>query len=348
VSGCLESAAAAHAASALARARRQAGGVSWPGLEMRHLAALQAIAEEGSFKGAAARLGYTPSAISQQIASFERIVGARLIAREHGKAALGLTDAGKVLLVHMTAIEARLSAAQTDLEALTKGVAGTLRIGVWESIGTRLLPQVLLRFRTTFADVRIDVRDASEDLHLLRSLERGLLDLAFAVEPVPPGPFESAPVLSDPWVLVARAGAEPAAESHARALAAGSLRLMCFRSPRQLEPAIRHLRRQGIELHVVLRSDYNTVLQELAAAGIGVALMPRLAVDLNDERITVVEVDALIPPRQIAIVWHTDRPRNEAVDAFLALALEAGASLAARPLVQLSSVAAAEVGRPAA
>jgi DNA-binding transcriptional LysR family regulator len=316
---------------------------------MRHLAALQAIAEEGSFKGAAARLGYTPSAISQQIARFERIVGTRLIAREHGKTALGLTDAGKVLLAHMTAIEARLSAAQSDLEALTKGVAGTLRIGVWESIGTRLLPEVLLRFRVAFPDVRVDVRDASEDLHLLRALERGLLDLAFAVEPVPPGPFAAAPVLGDPWVLVARAGRAPAVESHARALAAGSLRVMCFRSPRQLEPAIRHLRREGVELDIVLRSDYNTVLQELAAAGIGVALLPRLAVDVHDERVTVVDVSGLIPPRQVTIVWHADRPRNEAVDAFLSLALDVGRSLAEQPLTQLGgSLAPAAVGRSAA
>ncbi len=322
--------------------------MSWLGLELRHLAALQAISDEGSFKGAAARLGYTPSAISQQIASLERIVGTRLIAREHGKTALGLTDAGNVLLAHMTAIEARLSAAETDLEALTKGIAGTLRIGVWESVGARLLPQVILRFRSAFPDVRIDVRDASEDLHLLRSLERGLLDLAFAVQPVPPGPYETAAVLDDPWVLVARADTEPTAESHARALAAGSLRLMSFRSPRQLEPAIRHLRRKGIELDIVLRSDYNTVLQELAAAGTGVALMPRLAVDLSDERITALEVDALVPPRQIVIAWHADRPRNEAVETFLSLAVEIGSSLGEEPVPHRGRLAAAEAGRPAA
>jgi DNA-binding transcriptional LysR family regulator len=322
--------------------------VSWIGLELRHLTALRAIADEGSFKGAAARLGYTPSAISQQIAGLERIVGTRLIEREHGKTALGLTDAGNVLLVHMTAIEARLSAAQTDIEALTKGVVGTLRVGVWESVGARLLPEIILRFSRAHPDVRVEVRDASEDLHLLGSLERGLLDLAFAVEPIPPGPYETSPVMSDPWVLVARAGAEPAAEFQARALAAGSLRVMCFSSARQLEPAIRHLRRKGIELDVVLRSDYNTVLQELAAAGLGVALMPRLAVDTHDERVTVVEGDELVPPRQIAIAWHTDRPRNDAVETFRALAVEVGSSLDEQPLPRLGSVAAPEVGRPAA
>ncbi|MGI8478780.1 MAG: LysR family transcriptional regulator [Gaiellaceae bacterium] len=79
----------------------------WVGLELRHLTALQAIADTGSFKGAARRLGYTPSAISQQIAGLERIVGTRVIAREHGRRALGPTQAGRSLLAHMAAIEAR-------------------------------------------------------------------------------------------------------------------------------------------------------------------------------------------------------------------------------------------------
>ena len=67
----------------------------WLGLEFRHLAALQAVADEGSFNGAARRLGYTQSAISQQIASLERIVGLRVVERVHGKKTLGLSVAGK-------------------------------------------------------------------------------------------------------------------------------------------------------------------------------------------------------------------------------------------------------------
>src|SRR4026208_2007240 len=66
----------------------------WVGLDLRHLLTLRAIADEGSFKAAARALGYTPSAVSQQIASLERVVGTQLIAREHGRQAFGLTEAG--------------------------------------------------------------------------------------------------------------------------------------------------------------------------------------------------------------------------------------------------------------
>ena len=84
------------------------GTEPWLGLEFRHLAALQAVADEGSFNGAARRLGYTQSAISQQIASLERIVGMRVVERVHGKKTLGLSVAGETLLAHATAIQARL------------------------------------------------------------------------------------------------------------------------------------------------------------------------------------------------------------------------------------------------
>src|SRR5215813_12790179 len=107
----------------------------WLGVELRHLAALQAVAETGSFGRAAERLGYTQSAISQQIATLERIVGQRLIDRPGGPRPVSLTEAGELLLRHADAIAARLQAAQADLAALDAGDAGPLRIGTYQSVG---------------------------------------------------------------------------------------------------------------------------------------------------------------------------------------------------------------------
>jgi len=81
----------------------------WLGLDLRHLVALKTIADEGSFGRAADRLGYTQSAISQQIATLERIVGLRLIERPGGPRPISLTEAGQILLRHADAIQARLS-----------------------------------------------------------------------------------------------------------------------------------------------------------------------------------------------------------------------------------------------
>ena len=105
--------------------RRQAD--SWLGVELRHLAALEAVAREGSFGRAAESLGYTQSAISQQIQTLERLVGERLLERPGGPRAVSLTEAGGLLLRHAEAIVARLHAAQADMAALAQGQAADLR-----------------------------------------------------------------------------------------------------------------------------------------------------------------------------------------------------------------------------
>jgi DNA-binding transcriptional LysR family regulator len=301
----------------------------WVGLELRHLTALRAIVDEGSFKGAARLLGYTPSAISQQIAGLERVVGAQVIAREHGRQALGPTEAGRILLRHMSAIEAHLGAAKSEIDAFAQGTVGPLRIGAYESVGARMLPELIGRFRELYPHVRVEVEDAVSDLDLLRALERGVLDLAFTLSPLPPGPFEARTVLRDPWVLVAPVGSQHAA------LAAGPLTLrqigqlplICFRLPRAIEPVLSRFRAVGIEPEILFRSDYNDAVQELAAAGLGVALMPRLAVNPHDERTAIVEIGDLIPAREVVLAWHSDRSTSEAFSAFVSLAEEIGSGL---------------------
>src|SRR5918992_524985 len=79
----------------------------WLRLELRYLAALEAIAATGSFGGAADELGYTQSAVSQQIAALERLVGQPLIDRPSGRRPVGLTQAGSLLLEHSEAVLAR-------------------------------------------------------------------------------------------------------------------------------------------------------------------------------------------------------------------------------------------------
>jgi DNA-binding transcriptional LysR family regulator len=302
----------------------------WVGLELRHLATLQAIVETGSFKDAAALLGYTPSAISQQIASLERIIGARVIVREHGRRALGPTEAGKSLLVHMHAIEARLGAAKADIDAFARGSVGTLRIGAFESVERRLLPNVMRRFREMCPDVELNVAETLVDLDLLDAVERGALDLAFAVLPLPDGPFRAQVLLDDPWVLVTRAGDEGELSGLTTLADIGALPLVCWRSPSAIAPVLTWFRAAGIEPNIVLQSDYNEVVQGFAAAGFGVALLPRLALDVQDETTAVVELEGIIPPRQLAIAWHRDRKRSTALESFVSLVAKVASELDAR------------------
>jgi len=93
-------------------------GEWWSGVEVRHLMALRAVAQEGSFRRAALRLGYVQSAISHQIAALESLTGKRLIDRSRGTRPIALTAAGVILLAHADVVIARVRAAQAELAAL--------------------------------------------------------------------------------------------------------------------------------------------------------------------------------------------------------------------------------------
>src|SRR5256885_4800089 len=105
------------------------GADSWLGVELRHFLALEAVAREGSFGKAATALGYTQSAVSQQIATLERIVGHRLVERPGGPEPVSLTEAGRLPLIHADAIAARVPPAQADLTSLAEGQAAPLPPG---------------------------------------------------------------------------------------------------------------------------------------------------------------------------------------------------------------------------
>ena len=290
----------------------------WLGVEIRHLAALQAVAEEGSFGRAAERLGYTQSAVSQQIATLERAVGERLVERPGGPRPVSLTEAGRLLLGHAEAIMARLLAAQADITALAEGAAGCLRVGTYQSVGARILPELLRRFSTAWPNVDIRLTESASDEDLVRLVERGELELAFVMLPVGEGPFETVELLRDPYVLLVpadsplvRRGGRPNARD------IRELPLIGNRQCRGMAQVQNYFRARGVEPRVVFRSDDNGTVQGLVAAGVGCALVPLLTVDENDERTAVLELDPRVPSRVIGIAWHRDRYRSPAARAFV-------------------------------
>src|SRR5207247_1039339 len=157
---------------------------------------------EGSFSRAASRLGYVQSAISHQIAVLEALVGERLIERSRGTRPLALTEAGEVLLTHSSGILARIRAAQADFAALAGGSSGTLSVGTFPTVSTRLLPSLLRHFADATPDVEVILREEASDAALLELVALGELDLTFTDLPAPEGPFETFELVSDPYVLL--------------------------------------------------------------------------------------------------------------------------------------------------
>ena len=301
------------------------------GVEIRHLTALAAVAEEGSFRRAATRLGYVQSAISEQIAALERIVGQQLVVRSRGAGAVELTDAGEVLLAHANAILARVKAAAADLDAVADGTAASLRLGIYQSVGARIVPRLLPRYARDWPNVRVLPQESPTDAGLFELVERGELELSFADLPLHPGPFESIELLDDPYVLVVASDSPLANAGPAGLDEIADLPLIGHWTCRVLPRVEAELRAQGVEPNFVFRSDIIGTVQALVGAGVGNAIVPRLAVDFADERVSVVELAANVPvqPRVIALFWHRDRYRSPAALGFAEAAREVCAQVTA-------------------
>ena len=304
---------------------------SWIGIELRHFAALEAVVEEASFNKAAQRLGYTQSAVSQQIAALERSVGQKLVERRGRSRPVAPTEAGRRLLEHVRAISSRLGAAQDDLAALASGQQGVLRIGLYPSIGARLFPTVLRAFSRAWSDVSIELTEAVADPELYRQLERESIDLAFVVLPTEGAQFDSVELIRDPYVLVASRrspfvvrGAMPVLDDLAQ------LPLVCFKSCRSTDETLSVVRALGVEPKVVLRSDDAGTVQGLVRAGFGYGLLPSLAVDDGDETIVSFPLDDRLPRRRSGLAWLRRSSPAGAAEAFVHAACEAS-RIAPRP-----------------
>ena len=294
---------------------------SWLGVELRHFAALQAVASEGSFGRAAQRLGYTQSAISQQIATLERIVGEKLVERPGGPRPVSLTEAGRLLLRHADSIVARLQAAQADLQALRAGDAGTLRIGTFQSAGARVLPEVMRRFTAQWPQIEVMLEE-HDDEEITAALERGELDVGFVLLPIGDAPIETVELLRDPYVLVVAAGS-PLAEGPPSLREIVQQPLVGFRSGPSTDPIEAAFRAARLEPHWAFRSNDNQTVQGLVAAGMGCAIVPLLTVDTGDPRIVAVDLGDAVEPRIVGIGRHRDRYASPAARAFIDTALAA-------------------------
>ena len=150
---------------------RQTGVV----LDVRRLQVLLAIVEEGSVTGAAGALGYTPSAVSQQLLRLEREVGQPLLDR-HARG-MAPTDAGLVLARHARKVLRQLAAAESDLADVAGVRRGSVTLGTFPTIGSSFLPLAVRRFRELYPAIALTIRSGREDA-LVRMLEEGAVALS--------------------------------------------------------------------------------------------------------------------------------------------------------------------------
>ncbi|GGX68277.1 LysR family transcriptional regulator [Streptomyces fructofermentans] len=287
------------------------------------LAALVAVAEAGSITRAAERLGYTPPALSQQLAKLEREAGTPLLVRHHR--GTRLTGAGELLLARARRVLDELEQARHELARLAGLSGGKLRVGTFQTAGIHLLPPVLSAFRRAHPDVELTVSD-HEPPAGIAAVAAGRVDLALThgyqpAEPVQlPSAVSAEPVLVEELVLVTAPG---------HVLAGGSARLPLSELAGQplISMAPDHPPRQGVEAALARAGATPSVLVPtpgyalvcaLVSAGLGVAVVPEM---VARTAATPVGTRLLEPGnlrRTISVVHRSDEAAP-AADAFRAL-----------------------------
>ncbi|MFE2723683.1 LysR family transcriptional regulator [Kitasatospora sp. NPDC059327] len=176
-------------------------------IEARHLRVLRAVARTGSFSAAARELGCTQPAISQQMKALEKSVDTPLVVRS-GRG-MQLSEAGRVLLKHATGILAGLSAAEEEVAAIAGLRAGRVRLVSFPTASSTLVPPAVARLRDSHPGVRVSLVEAEppESLAMLRGGECEIA-LAFRYPQAPGGAPAPAPAHGTPREARAEANLE--------------------------------------------------------------------------------------------------------------------------------------------
>ncbi|NMH80848.1 LysR family transcriptional regulator [Pseudonocardia xinjiangensis] len=150
-------------------------------MELRHLTAFVAVADEGGFTRAADRLHLVQSAVSAAVRNLEKDLGAVLF--ERSSRGVTLTGAGRALLPEARATLAAATAARESVEQVAGGLRGTVTLGVMQAMRTISVPGVLSVFRTEHPNVTVEVRHAGGSPGNAEQVRDGRLDLAFVSLP---------------------------------------------------------------------------------------------------------------------------------------------------------------------
>ena len=289
-------------------------------LDLRGLRALVAVSDCGSFRAAAAALGYTQSAISHQVAELERVLGASLFTRPGGRSQVALTRAGEAAYRHARRALAEVHGLAASVQASQGGERTVVRVGVFQTAAAELLPTALALVREEWPGVEVVLSESADDPRLVDRLAQGHLDLALTINQQPDDRIELIRLFEDPWVVLTRR------DGGLAGVASPSFDLLDgedvvawtsrWEGQTELEAA---WRRRGITPRVVYRTDDNLALQRLVAAGLGHACIGRLAAQRAiDPALTWLEPPDILTPRTVALCHPLRRDLAEAARALSA------------------------------
>jgi DNA-binding transcriptional LysR family regulator len=300
-------------------------------LNVQRLRVLREVAARGSFSAAADALAYTQSAVSQAVATLEAETGAKLIERD--RKGVRPTAAGATLVAHAEAILSRIEAAEAELAAILGVRGGLLRMASFPTAGNTLMPLAIANFRTAHPEVELTLAEGEPE-EIAPRLRAGEFDLALLFEfhhagdPLGRG-LREVDLLEDPMHVTLPAG-HPLTEKKALHLA--DLQDEAWVQTSAQSACARHVVRlchaAGFEPIVSFESDDYQTIQGLVAAGVGVALIPELALTSVRDDIVVRELSPNAPLRRVVAATSRSAGVAPAAKVMLALLEEVAAAYA--------------------
>ncbi len=275
-------------------------------LTLRHLRYFEALAQYGHFGRAAEALGISQPALSIQMRDLEDIVGKPLV--ERGARQVRLTGLGEVLLQRgrdiLRAVDELASLARTASEDLT----GRLRVGVIPTVAPYLLPRVIEGLTERFPGLDLRLREAVTQ-KLVGDLIEGRLDVAIVALPISEPSLVEHPLFTEEFVLV-RPVAD-AAKPVPRPEILREMRLLlleeghCFR-----DQALSFCKMSPPGPRDLMEASALSTLVQMVGAGIGVTLVPQMAVEVEARTaaVAIARLPAPRPERTIGLVWRKTNP----------------------------------------
>ena len=288
----------------------------------RRLQVFHAVAKHLSFTKAGEALCMTQPAVTFQVRQLEEQFNTRLFDRTHGR--ISLTPAGAVAFAHAERILALTAELESALRDMGGQVAGPLLIGASTTIADFLLPQILGEFKAAHPGVVPSLFVGNSETVQERVRERAL-DIGFIEGDSTLPALAGEPLCSDELQVVCAPGHPLSAR---RSVPAGALVEHAYLSREQgsgtREVIDHYLERAGIEpgsLHVVMEASSPEALKGLVAAGMGIAIVPRVSVE-KEVRLGLLVRIPLAPPltRQLTAVYPRERIQSGLVGAFVQFA----------------------------
>jgi DNA-binding transcriptional LysR family regulator len=270
-----------------------------------HLQTLDVVVNTGSFASAARELGYTASAVSQQMEALERASGLTLF--ERGARGVAVTGPARMLADRARRVLLDLEELDADARSIAAGRTGRLKVGCFPTAGTRILPAALSDLKRSHPAVEVTLRIA-EPAHTIAMVESGELDVAITYEYAAlahtwPASLKREPLIDENLVFLSPSAMVVSETGEIRAMSADADWISSGSGTAGESTTYRICADMGFVPNITLRTEYYDLVTEFVAAGLGVALVPALGI-VSHDRVNILPVQSKWAQRSVSVVYR--------------------------------------------